>query len=179
MRRVAIVGSPGAGKTTLGRALAARLAVPFVELDALHHLPAWEQREAEDFRAAVADATSGGRWVVDGNYQGKLGDLVVAAADTVVWLDLDRGLVMRRVVRRTLRRIVTREELWNGNREPWSNLWSRDPYKSIIAWTWTQHAAYRERYEVEAEADRRWVRLRTPAETARWLAGVSPVAASA
>ena len=39
-----------------------------------------------------------------------------------------------------------REELWNGNREPLRNLLSWDPYKSIIRWSWTQHAKYRERF---------------------------------
>ena len=66
--------------------------------------------------------------------------------DTVVWLDPPRYQVMRRVIWRTLRRVISRAELWNGNREPWSNVWSVDPKRSIIAWAWTQHAAYRKRY---------------------------------
>ena len=175
MQRVAVVGCSGSGKTTLGRALAGRLGVPFVELDAINHLPGWNERDAEDFRAVVADAVAGEAWVVDGNYRSKLGGLVYDRADTVVWLDYERALVMRRVVSRTLRRIVTREELWHGNREPWSNLWSRDPYKSIIAWSWVNHAPVRERNEelmAEALPGQHWVRLRSPAETARWLAGV-------
>ena len=181
MRRVAVVGSSGAGKTTLGRALAARLGLPFVEIDALNHLPGWQERTAEELQAVVADAVAGGAWVVDGNYRSKLGGLVQDRADTIVWLDYERSLVMRRVIRRTLRRVVTREELWNGNREPLSNLWSRDPYKSIIAWSWTNHAHVRERNALlmaDAPAGQTWVRLRTPAETARWLAAISPAAAS-
>ncbi len=169
------MGCSGSGKTTLGRALASRLHLPFIELDAIHHLPGWQERETGDFRALGAEATAADGWVVDGNYQSKLGDLVTDAADTVVWLDFDRPLVMRLVVARTLRRVVTREELWNGNREPWSNLWSRDPYRSIIAWTWQNYGAYRARYD--AQADARWIRLRTPAELSRWLAGVAPAAA--
>ena len=58
---------------------------------------------------------------------------------------------MARTIRRTLRRTLTREELWNGNREPLSNLWSLNPEKSIIAWTATRHGVYRRRY---AEAER-------------------------
>ena len=45
-------------------------------------------------------------------------------ADTVVWLDLPRSQVMRQIVSRTFRRVLTREELWNGNREPVENLWA-------------------------------------------------------
>ena len=80
---------------------------------------------------------------------------------------------MQRVVRRTLRRVITREELWNGNREPWSNLWSRDPQRSIIAWTWTQHSAYRTHYEAEqadpANMHLTYVRLRSARAADRWL----------
>ena len=60
---------------------------------------------------------AGEAWVVDGSYRGKLGDLVLEAADTVVWLDLPRRVWLPRLLRRTVRRIVLREELWNGNRE--------------------------------------------------------------
>ena len=62
-------------------------------------------------------------------------------------------------IRRSLRRVVTREELWNGNRDYWSNLCSCSPEKSIIAWSATRHRVYRQRY-VEAEQDPRWARLR-------------------
>jgi hypothetical protein len=84
---------------------------------------------------------------------------VWARADTVVWLDLPRPVVMRQIIRRTLTRAVRRTELWNGNREPWCNFASLDPNRSIIAWAWTQHGAYRERYR-EAMVDPAWRRLR-------------------
>ncbi len=60
--------------------------------------------------------------------------------------------------------MMTREELWNGNKEPLSNLWSLNPEKSIIAWTATRHRVYRRRY-AEAEPDPRWGRaaVRSPA----------------
>lgn len=64
---------------------------------------------------------------------------------------------MAQVVRRTVRRVVLRKELWNGNREPWSNLWS--PATSVVAWSWTQHAAIRQRYET-AMSDPNWSHLR-------------------
>jgi len=181
VRRVSVVGNSGSGKTTLGKDLAGRLGVPFVELDAINHQPGWRELDVETFRVQVEAALLPDGWVVDGNYRGRIGDVVVSKADTVVWLDYRRRVVIARIVRRTLRRVVTRQELWNGNREPWSNLWSRDPARSVIAWSWAQHDAYRRRYEAESSAappSQRWVRLRTPAETARWLSGVSPAAAS-
>ena len=94
-----------------------------------------------------------------------------------MWFDLPYTAVLSRTVRRTLRRTVTRQELWNGNREPFSNLWSLNPEKSIIAWAASRHGLYRRRYS-EAECDLRWghlcfVRLRSQSEVDGFLAGVT------
>ncbi len=145
MRRVSVVGNSGSGKSTLARALATRLGVPHVELDAIYHQPGWQPLPVAEFRARVDRAIAGDGWVVDGNYSA-VRDLVWARADTVVWLDLPRRTVMRQVVWRTVRRAVLRVELWNGNREPWRNLFTRDPEESIIAWAWHRHTVYRARY---------------------------------
>ena len=112
-----MASASGCGKTTLGRELARRLDAPFHELDALNHGPNWAQASADDLRARVEPLLAGERWVVDGSYRSKLGDLVLESADVVVWLDLPRRVWLPRLVRRTIARIVRREELWNGNRE--------------------------------------------------------------
>ena len=118
MKRFAIIASAsGSGKTTVGRELARRLGVPFTELDALAHGPRWVEASAEELRARVEPIVAGEAWVVDGSYQSKLGDLVLEAADTVVWLDLPLRTWLPRLLRRTARRLVLRETLWSGNRE--------------------------------------------------------------
>jgi len=170
-----VVGCSGAGKTTLARELAARLGLVHVELDALFHGPGWTEPEPEDFRrrvaAALDDAADG--WVACGNYSVVQEPVVWPRADTVVVLDLAKPLVMRRIVARTLRRTLLRVELWNGNREPVSNLWAWDPERNIIRWSWVRHGAYRERYRQAARdpahGDLRFVLLRTPAEVRRFL----------
>ncbi len=175
--RVSVVGNSGSGKTRLARMLAAALGVPFLELDAVFHLPDWGELPVEQFRAGVREFAAGAAWVVDGNYS-VVRDVVWERADTVVWVDPPQALVMARVVRRTLRRTVTRQELWNGNREPFSNLWSLDPYRSIIAWSWTRRTEYRRRYET-AMVDPAWrhltfVRLRRAGEARRLLETARP-----
>jgi len=145
VRRVAVVGNSGSGKTTFGRQLASALGLRFVELDAIYHQPDWEPLPREVLRRRVAEIVAEDAWVVDGNYSA-VRDLVLARADTIVWLDLSRLTVTRQIVWRTLRRAITRAELWNGNRESWRAVLSRDPAKSIILWSWTRHTRYRERY---------------------------------
>src|SRR5436309_10780943 len=98
LQRVNVVGISGSGKTTLGRALAKRLGVRFVELDRLHHGPNWREATAEELRARVEAAIKDGKgWVIDGNYQRKLGNLVFENADTMVWLDLPLHLALGRL----------------------------------------------------------------------------------
>ncbi len=176
-RRVSVIGNSGSGKSTLAAAIAARLGVPRVELDAIYHQPGWTELDADTFRARVEEALTGDGWVVDGNYRSRVGDIVRARADTIVWLDYSRSVVMKRLVARTVRRVVTRQELWNGNREPFSNLWSRNPETSVIAWAWQQHGWYREYFEAEsadpANAHLHYVRLRNPTDAARWLAALN------
>jgi adenylate kinase family enzyme len=166
--KIVVVGSSGSGKTTLARRLAGDLGLPHIELDALHHGPNWTEAPREEFRAAVRDAIAVDGWVVDGNYYGKLDELVLEQADVVVWLDLPLAITLPRLLRRTLRRIRHRVELWNGNRETWRDAFlSRD---SLFVWAVTTHRGRRRRYEARLS---RYdiVRLRSSREAERWLAG--------
>jgi adenylate kinase family enzyme len=173
-----VVGCSGSGKSTLAASLARALGTTHVELDSIYHQPGWTPLPDAEFRARVAAATEPESWVVDGNYS-VIADITWSRADTVVWFDLPFVMAMARTIRRTVRRVLTREELWNGNREPLSNLWSFDPEKSIIAWTATRHRVYRQRYRA-AEVDPQWsglhfVRLRSQAEADAFLEGVDSV----
>jgi adenylate kinase family enzyme len=144
-----VVGNSGAGKSTVARELAARLNVPHVELDAIFHQPGWTPLPKDEFAARVAAAAGEEGWVIDGNYS-VVRPLVWARADTVVWLDPPRRVVIRRIVWRTIRRAAIRAELWNGNRERWKNLFTWNAEESVIAWSWRKHRAYKERYGAAA-----------------------------
>ena len=173
MRRVSIVGTSGSGKSTLGKALARHIGGEFLELDSVFHQPGWVPLPDEDFRRRVSEAVAGERWVIDGNYSSKVRDLIWARADTVVWLDLPRRTVMRRIIWRSLWRAARRTELWNGNRERWRNFFSLDKEESVIAWAWQTHAATRAKLEA-ATADQgnshlEFVRLKSSGAVRRFL----------
>jgi adenylate kinase family enzyme len=157
VRRVSVVGNSGSGKSTLARTLAARLGVPYIELDAIYHQPGWQPLPLAEFRNRVEEVTAASGWVVDGSYSA-VRDLVWRRADTVIWLDLPRRTVMRQIVWRTLRRVTLRMELWNGNRERWRNLFARDPEESVIAWAWHRHAVYQARF-LAMSTDPAWSHL--------------------
>lgn len=174
MRRVSVVGTSGSGKSWVASRLSTKLGVPWLELDALRHQQNWEPLPDAEFVDRVASFVHQDGWVVDGNYADLVTEAVVwPAADAVVWIDLPRHLVMRRLVRRTLIRWARREELWNGNRERLRDSLHWDPDKSVIRWAWTSHARNRERY-ASAMTDPRWRRLRfirltSPDEIRRYL----------
>lgn len=172
MRKVAVISSAsGNGKTTVGRMLASRLEVPFVELDALVHGSNWNETPNDDLRLALEPTLSGDGWVIDGNYSSKLGDVILREADTVVWLDLPVHVWLPRLLLRTLRRIALREELWNGNRESLKGaLWGRD---ALIPFALRMHRVRRTTYP-ERLAPFPTVRLRTQPEVDAFVSGVAP-----
>lgn len=182
MQRVSIVGTSGSGKSTLARALARALGCPHIELDSIYHQPGWTGLPRDEFRDRVAQAIVGASWVVDGNFT-MVRDLVWDSADTVVWVDMPRATVWRRVLARTVRRAVTRETLWNGNREPWYTLFIPVPEHNIVMWSIMTFGKNRRRH-AESMIDDRWksldfVRLRTQSEVTEWLERVGAPRCSA
>jgi len=182
VQRVSVVGTSGAGKSTLARSLAVALDADFLELDSVNHQADWMPLPTPEFRRRVASAVAGERWVVDGNYS-KVRDLVWGRADTVVWIDLPRRTVMRRVIWRSFRRVAGRVELWNGNRERWRSLFALDKEESVISWAWQTHTANRAKFEAAmadpANGHLRFVRLSSPAAVRRFLRAVSRSASDA
>ena len=173
MKRVNVKGTSGSGKTTFARELARRLELPFVELDALHHGPDWYEPSAEEFSATVRESIDDmpDGWVIDGNYESKLGELVLGQADTIVWLDLPFTLKLRRLLRRTIGRIRRDVELWSGNKESWRGaFWGRD---SLLWWMVKTHFRHKRQWPARFAGDPRLVRLRSVREAKEWLDGVA------
>lgn len=169
-----MVGNSGSGKSRLAAEIAALIRVPYIELDAIHHLPGWQPIEPPTFTATVDGIAGTDGWVIDGNYWTVVMDGPVwRRADTVVWLDPPRRTVMRQLLTRTVGRLARRQELWNGNRESWRNLYAWDPERSIIRWAWTQHAKYQQRYgaaiNAPAFSNIVFVHLRSHDAAASWL----------
>jgi hypothetical protein len=172
MKRINVVGTSCSGKTTLARAIAWRLGVPYTELDALFWGPRWEPVPADTFLARVTDATRGERWVIDGGYS-RTRPPIWEHADTVIWLDYPMPVVLRRWARRTVARIRSGEEFWpgTGNRESVRNALRRD---GLLIWILTTHRRRRRTMSAQLAAHPHLscVRLRSPAEADRWLASL-------
>lgn len=114
LQRIVVVGSSCAGKTTFARRLAATLNLLHTSLDDLFWRPGWQHRD--DFVERVTDVVAGERWIVEGNY-GAVRDVVWQRATDLIWLDYAFPVVFSRALRRTVRRVVTKELACGGNRE--------------------------------------------------------------
>jgi len=130
-RRINVVGTTGSGKTTTARLLANRLGLRHIEMDALSWKPNWEMTPRDQLPGLVDTATAGSDWVVDGNYSA-VRDVLWPKLDTLIWLDYSFPRVFTQLFVRTIRRSITREELWNGCRERFAiSFFSKD---SILLW---------------------------------------------
>ncbi|HEU4820061.1 MAG TPA: AAA family ATPase [Qipengyuania sp.] len=99
MRRVLVIGSPGAGKSTFARALAERTGLPLIHLDAEYHLPGWTEPDEAAWQARLKQLVAGDSWIIDGNYGGSM-DYRLTKTDTAILLDYPTWLCLWRVMKR-------------------------------------------------------------------------------
>jgi hypothetical protein len=167
--RVVVIGCAGSGKTTLARALAARLGARHIERDALG------DDEAPGFATQVGAAigAAGSRWVFDGApYNAE--PLVYPHADTVVALDYPRRVVLRRVLSRSVRLWLTRrgDGAHISPVPPW-RWWAPDhPVGWAAATHAARHAEIAELFARPELAHARRLRFTSPRRAAAWLAGL-------
>lgn len=166
-RRILVAGTSGAGKSTLAKRIAAASGLPYQEIDALFHGPGWEPRLT--FEVEVDAFSRRPEWVTEWQY-GTVQPMLAARAEVLVWLDYSRPRVMWRVIRRTVRRRVSREVLWNGNREAALRtiLTDRD---HIVRWAWRTHGGHRALVEAATRDNPGLtvVRCTRPTDADRWI----------
>lgn len=101
MKRILIIGSAGAGKSTLSRKLSRLIGVPVIHLDRYYWQPNWVATPNDQWDDAVRSFAEQEAWIMDGNYSRTL-DMRIARADTVIFLDAPRLLCLYRVIKRRI-----------------------------------------------------------------------------
>lgn len=178
-RRIRIMGTSGSGKSSLAVRVAEATGLARLDLDAVFWDAHWTRRDLDEAHALIRGfvAAHPEGWVSDGNWTRRLGDLLEpgtpGGADAIVWVDHPRSVVMRRVVARTLRRALTREELWHGNRERPASWLRWSPEENIVRWAWTDYPVMRERMQARIASGEPVIHLRGQREVDAWLADLS------
>ena len=168
--RVVVVGATGSGKTTTAAQLSRLLGIPHVELNSLHWMKDWVAVDREPFRSKVTDALAGPAWVTDGNYE-KARDIIWGRATTLIWLDYPLPVVVWQLFARTMRRVITREELWNGNHETLrGTFFSRDSLLVYILQSQPrQRREFPQLFNSAAYSHLQVLHFRARRETTEWL----------
>jgi adenylate kinase family enzyme len=102
MRRILVVGCPGAGKSTFARRLAERLLLPVIHLDFHYWHSGWQPCERIGWRERCAALAATPDWIMNGNFS-DTHDIRMPRADTLIWLDYPRRTCMRRVLLRIVK----------------------------------------------------------------------------
>ena len=172
-QRICVVGTSGAGKSYVARALAERLALRYIDADSHIWRANWEAVARDEQYDAFDAATREGGWTFDGNLGPSPEDqMVLSRCDTLVWLDLSRWQVMMSITRRTFWRALTRQRLWHGNVERWRGVLSGD---SMIVYAWRTYGRQQRRYAALFDASdgaRTQARLTSRGGVNRWLASL-------
>jgi adenylate kinase family enzyme len=171
--RILVLGVSGSGKSTATRQLATAISAEPFDFDdhvlwAAASEAAWTHRSPREQRRRAESIVSHRRWVMAG-LGNECKEIILSRTDLIVYLAYSHRVTLSRLLSRSLRRVLLREQACNGNRESWRQLFSRD---SIIWWWW--QSRNRPRTEIpRLEADPAspdMIVLRRPQDLVRWAA---------
>lgn len=100
MKKIAIVGCPASGKTSLAKKIAPILNIPVYHLDQLF----WggdTKVSDEEFMEKQMVILKREKWITEGDFRySKSYDIRLAEADTIIFFNLSRALVFYRLIKR-------------------------------------------------------------------------------
>jgi adenylate kinase family enzyme len=167
MKRVLVIGSGGAGKSTFSKKLGEILNMEVIHLDSLYWNPGWVETPKQEWKKTAEHIITRDSWIMDGNYSGTL-DLRFEACDTVIFLDIGRLNCLWRVIKRAVEyRNKSRPDMAEGCRERLD--------LRFILWVWNYKKRTRpkiERILKENRSNKEVIRLRTDAEAEQYLDGI-------
>lgn len=162
MKKIIVIGSGGAGKSTFSRHLVEKLGLPVVHLDKLFWHPNWTRTPEDEWVEIVRGEIARDEWIMDGNFGGTR-EMRLQACDTVIFLDMPRWLCMYRILKRTLLyRKSTRPDMAEGCDERY------DP--GFIIWVWNYPKSGRQRVveQLKTFSDKQIITLKSSREVSEF-----------
>ena len=164
-RKIIITGTTCTGKTTLGKKIFKEFNIPQIDLDDIHFLPNWIEKENDVFVNDVnLEIEKHQKWIVTGSYQSLLKDTVWQKASLIVWLDYPLNLILRRYFIRTYRRVFLKEKCCGENYESLRKTFSKE---SLFFWIFKTYWHRKKRLKIWKEdlfSHKEWLILKSPKE---------------
>ena len=171
MRRVAVIGNGGGGKSTLARALGQHLGLPVHEVDEVQWLPGWRRAPLDEVAHILERWAAEDSWIIDGFGPWPVIDRRMARADTIVYVDLP--------FRTHLWWAAKRQVVSLARRRAWAGQSSPPPSLLLLRTLRRVHAMRSDLLEVVTKTGRgaKLVHLRSPREMSDWLRAVTRMTA--
>lgn len=171
-KHIVIIGTTSSGKSTLAKQIADMFNFKYIDLDALHWEPNWQEAPLDVLRERVKAATQAPAWVIAGNYH-SVRDIIWPKAEAIIWLDYSFWKIFWQLARRTFTRWWTQELLWGTNRENlWTHfkLWSQD---SLFHWLfktyWKRKMEYPILLGLPEYRHLKLIHFKHPNDTKNWI----------
>ena len=165
MKRVLVIGSSGAGKSTFSRRLAEKTGLEVIHLDVLYWKPNWTEPPKDEWQKTVENALKGDSWIMDGNFSGTM-EMRLAACDTAIFLDFPRTICVYRVLKRLVfYRPGGRPDMAKGCNEKFD--WT------FIKWVWNYPTRTKPKVEAllkNIENEKMVIRLKSKKEVENFFA---------
>lgn len=165
MKKIVIIGSGGAGKSTLARQLGEILNIEVLHLDKLYWQAGWVEPSAEEWEKRVAKLLKTDSWVMDGNFGGTM-EMRLKACDTGIFMDFHPTICLYRVLKR---RLIYR----NTNRPDMAEGCNEKIDLDFLGWVWNYRKIKKPKVEEilqKFEQEKTIIRLKSPAEVEKFLA---------
>lgn len=163
MKRILIVGCPGAGKSYLSREIAKITGLPLIHLDKYFHQKAQYYIQNKDaWRAKIKELTSEPEWIIEGNYGSTMYERM-KVADLIIFLDYPTRIAVGRVLKRRIQYNRKRREDMPSD---WKEKIAPDFFKFVITFRKTQRPRILKYLD---ELGKESVILRSPNETKSFL----------
>jgi len=171
VRRIAVIGNGGGGKSKLARALGRHLRISVHEVDEVQFLPGWRRAPLDEVAHTLEAWAADDSWIIDGFGPWPVIDRRMSRADTIVYVDFPFRTHLWWAAKRQVVSLVQRRA-WAGQSAPPSSLLLFRTLRRV-------HAMRPDLLELVTKSGRsaKLVHLRSPREMARWLSEVTRMAA--
>lgn len=112
MKKVAVFGKPGGGKSTFSKALSKAIGIELFPLDLIEYHKNGDKVDSEDFLASYNEILAKENWIIDGFVSLQLLQQRLEVADTIIYIDLPYYRHYWWVTKRFLKSPFVKPEGW-------------------------------------------------------------------